>query len=89
MPNPDTRRLIIKLCFRAEEGDFGAPRNQLSAALEIKHTFNFAQNVDKLPGQLFDWFIDYTPGTGLTPQVKYFIFYHKFDFISCFLLSET
>merc|ERR1712046_111887 len=55
-----TRRLITKLCFRDESGNFGIPMNKLSMSLQIQQTISLANQFENLcPNTTYAYYIDY------------------------------
>jgi len=65
------RRLITKLCFRAENGGFGAPNNHLTSSLRVSHRFTFGG--DKVPGTQYACYFDHSPFTPKLPPLFVFL----------------
>lgn len=67
-----TRRLITKLCFRDETGNFGIPMNKLSMSLQIQQTISLANDFDNLgPNTKYAYYIDYINNKTSTPALTF------------------
>ena len=66
-----TRRLITKLCFRAEDGGFGAPNNLLSESLSPCAKYEFGRDFERLPNTQYSWFFDHCQFTKLPAQLVF------------------